>query len=118
MNPVTSNAVYDRLKPKVWTTSISIGTSTWNVGISRSVDMVHVRLRCTGTGTATAGTTVPFTNAPDWCKFKYGISSLTTAPTSATTLDVNTNNGVTYWGGNLEVNTEWNGTCLAADAEV
>ena len=117
MNPVTSNAVYDRLKPKYWTSSISIGTSTWVVNIYRSVDMVHVQLRCIGTGSATVGTYVSFTGAPDWCKLKNSISQLTTSPES-TVLDVSTTNSVTYWGGTLNQNAEWNGTCLAADAVV
>lgn len=115
--PPTSNAVYDRLKPKVWTSSISIGTSTWDVSISRSVDFVHVRLRCTGTGTATIGTVTYFTGAPDWCKFREAVSQLTTSP-ETTTLDVASNNSVTYLGGNLNQNSEWNATCLAADADV
>lgn len=107
---------YNRLKPKVWTTSINIGTSTWNVSISRSVDMVCVKLRCAVAGTATSGANVLFPNAPDWCKVKDMVSSVTTNPIAI--LDLQTNNSITYWNGELAVNAEWNGTGLAYDAEV
>lgn len=127
MSPITSNAVYDalttvydsvynRLKPKVWTTSINIGTSTWTVTISRSVDMVHVKLRCTASGTATSGANVVFPHAPGWCKLKHTISENTTSTNAL--LDVQINNSVTYWGGDLAVNSEWNGTELAYDADI
>jgi hypothetical protein len=115
--PPTSGAVYDALKPKMWTSSINIGASTWTVTISRSVDFVHVRLRCTATGAATGGTTVNFPNAPDWCKVKQTISEVTTFERAI--IDLQTNNAITCWSSmTLENNSEWNAVALAFDAEV
>ena len=116
MHPVTSNAVYDRLKPKYWTTSITIGTSAWDVSISRSVDMVHVKLRCTATGTATPGTNVAFPNAPAWCRVRQFVSCVTSQDG---VIDLQTNNSVTWWSSQaITQNAEWNGVCLAYDAVV
>lgn len=115
--PPTSNAVYDRLKPKMWTSSINIGASTWTVTISRSVDFVHVRLRCTATGAATGGTSVAFPNAPAWCKVKQTISEVTTFERAI--IDLQTNNSITCWSNiTLENNSEWNTVALAFDADV
>lgn len=114
--PPTSNAVYDRLKPKHWTTSITIGTSAWDVSISRSVDMVHVKLRCTATGNATPNTNVAFPNAPAWCRVRQVVSCATS---QAGVIDLQTNNSVTWWSSQaIPQNAEWNGTCLAYDADV
>lgn len=111
-----NNTLDNRLKPKVWTTSIDIGTSAWNVIISRSVDTVHVKLRCTAGGTATLGTDVVLPNAPAWCAVKYMISANTT---QGGVIDLQTNNVVTWWSiTSIPTNSEWNGTGLAFDAVV
>lgn len=111
-----NNTLDNRLKPKVWTTSIDIGTSAWYVTISRSVDFVHVKLRCFRTGTITLGTNVVFPNAPDWCRVKHTISEATT--NNDAVIDLQINNSVTIWTNNLYANSEWNGTELAFDAVV
>lgn len=114
--PPTSNAVYDRLKPKMWINSITVGNSAWDVYIYRSVDFVHVKLRCTAGGTAPQGTNVAFPNAPAWCRVKHVVSEATT---QAGVIDLQTDNSITWWSGtSIPTNAEWNGTCLAFDADV
>lgn len=114
--PPTSNAIYDRLKPKMWTTSITVGNSAWDVTISRSVDFVHVKLRCTTGGTAPLGANVAFPNAPAWCMVKYPIS---VATSQGGVIDLQVNNSITWWSSiSIPTNAEWNGICLAFDADV